>query len=250
MSKTPQHLDNLLEHWPYEFGEVSARMVTGSDGRSVLQLRVDMGVLQMEVTGRPDGAQPGGFNTYYDYLLSLAFAEGEAFELDAQRCLEIDREFLQFFHRRICWLALREFDRAAADADHTLALMDFSSAHAPSQHWAEMHEQYRSFVMFHRIQAAALAELEQDRARSAIRLIDEGLNELQELFAEQQLEDDEDFDDDEILLKLREMKDAIAEHYRVRPSLNEQLAKAIASEKYELAARLRDKIARQRRPQV
>ncbi len=250
MSKTPQNLDNLLQHWPYEFGEVSARMVAGSDGRSLLQLRVDMGVLQMEATGRPDGAQPGGFDTYYDLLLSLAFQEGEAFELRADRCLEIDREFLQFFHRRICWLALREFERAADDADHTLALMDFSSAHAPSQHWAEMHEQYRPFVLFHRIQAAALAELEADRARSAIRLLDEGLDELRKIYAEQDFEDAEDFDEDDLVLKLREMKDAIAEHYRVRPSLTDQLAKAIALEKYELAARLRDKIARQRRPQV
>ena len=45
--------------------------------------------------------------------------------------MEIDREFVQFFHRRVAWLALREFDRAVADADHTLALMDFSSLHAP-----------------------------------------------------------------------------------------------------------------------
>ncbi len=246
MSKTPQNLDHLLQHWPYEFGEVSARLVPGADGRSVLQLRVDMGVLQMEATGRPDGSEPGGCATYYDYLLSLAFQEGEDFELDSERCLEIDREFLQFFHRRICWLALREFERAVADAEHSLALMDFSSAHAPSPQWAEMHEQYRPFVMFHRIQAAALTELEQDQAHSAIRIVDDGLEKLYRVFLEQAIEDPDDFEGDDLVLKLREMRDAITEHYEVRPSLAEQLDKAIALEKYELAARLRDKIARRR----
>jgi hypothetical protein len=247
MSETPKHLDSLLRRWPYEFGEVSARVVQGGDGRKVVQLRVDMGVLQMETTGRPDGARPGGCDTYYDHLLSLAFEEGPSFQLDAERCLEIDREFLQFFHRRICWLALREFERAAADAEHSLKLMDFSTAHAPSQQWAEMHEQYRPFVLFHRIQATALAQLEKDKARAAIGALDAGLEELRKVYAEGPLEDSDDFDGDDLVLSLREMKGAIAEHYRVKPSLAEQLNQAVASEKYELAARLRDRIARQHR---
>lgn len=245
MARTPQHLDDLLRRWPYEFGEVSARIVLGTDGRSVLQLRVDMGVLQLETTDRPDGTRPGGCDTYYDYLLSLAFQEGESFQLDAERCLEIDREFLQFFHRRICWLALREFDRAAADAEHSLALMDFSTAHSPSEQWAEMHEQYRPFVLFHRIQAVALAHLEKDEASAAVEVIDAGLEELRAVHVEGQFDQFDDFDDDDLVLKLREMRDAITEQYRVKPPLSEQLAQAIASEKYELAARLRDKIARQ-----
>jgi hypothetical protein len=85
MSKTPQHLDHLLQQWPYTFGEVSARVVVAADGRDVLQLRVDMGVLQMEATGRPDGTRPGGCETYYDYLLSLAFHEGGAVPGDRPR---------------------------------------------------------------------------------------------------------------------------------------------------------------------
>ncbi len=60
-------------------------------------------------------------------FMTEVIKEGDAFELDPARCMEIDREFVQFFHRRVAWLALREFDRAVADADHTLALMDFSS---------------------------------------------------------------------------------------------------------------------------
>lgn len=245
MSDLPQHLDHLLSDWPYEFGQASARLVSGADGRDVVQLRVDLGVLQMEATGRPDGVRPGGCDTYYDHLLSLAFQEGEEFELNEDRCLQIDREFMQFFHRRVAWLALRAFGRAIVDADHTLALMDFSSAHAPDGEWAEMHEQYRPFVLFHRTQAAALIELERNQAAAAVAAIDEGLTRLQKVFEAHDAE--EEFEEHPLALKLQELKQAIAEHFELRPTLAQQLAEAIASEQYELAARLRDKLGRQRR---
>jgi hypothetical protein len=73
---------------------------------------------------------------------------------------EVDREFVQFYHRRVCWLTLRAFDRAVKDADHTLALMDFCLEHSPDDQWLMSQEQYRPFVLFHRIQAAALSKLE------------------------------------------------------------------------------------------
>src|ERR1700734_1414394 len=115
-----QDIDQILRSWPYEPGEVSARLIRGSDGREVLQMRVEMGILQLEVDGRPDGTKPGGNETYFDQLVDEALKEGESFELDSQQCAAADREFLQFYHRRICWLALREFRRAVRDADHTL----------------------------------------------------------------------------------------------------------------------------------
>jgi hypothetical protein len=230
----------LFEDWPYEFGEVAARIVQGADGRDVLQLRVEMGVLQMEVAGRPDGSRPGGYPTCSDWLQAKVAEEGESFTLDERRCLEIDREFVQFFHRRVAWLALREFERAVADADHTLTLMDFSSRHAPDVDWAEMHEQYRPFVLFHRTQAAALGTLERGGADAAVAEIDAGMKSIREVLAEN--EEAGDLDEDELLAKLAEMKDAVAAHYDVQPPLTQQLADAIAAEQYELAAQLRDQL--------
>ena len=143
MPKRPQHLDDLFADWPYEFGEVVARLTKGGDGREVLQLRIDLGVLQLETSDRPDGTRPGGYPTVLDHLHALLSEQGDDFELDDAQCLAVDREFVQFYHRRIAWLSLGEFDRAMADADHTLQLMDFSSLHAPHIEWAEMHEEYR-----------------------------------------------------------------------------------------------------------
>ena len=240
MARRTQHLDNYFADWPFVPGQVLVREVKGSDGRPVLQMRVDMGIVQMEETGRPDGVMPEGFETFYDYMLSLSFAEGPAFQLDGQRCNEIDREFYQFYHRRVCWLTLNRYAEAISDADHTLSLMDFSAAYAPDPQWAMMHEQYRPFVMFHRIQALALVELEKTNPRGAVEAVDAGLTSLRSLFESQEAL--EQYEEDTFVEKLREMRDSIAKHYEIGPSLAEQLAQAIATEQYELAAKLRDRM--------
>lgn len=242
MPKRPQNLDHLFDEWPYEFGEVASRLVKGSDGRELLQLRIDMGVLQLEVDGRPDGTQPGGEDTYLDYLHSLLAKEGDDFELDETRCVEIDREFVQFYHRRIAWLSLGAFERAAADANHSLELMDFSSLHAPHAEWAEMHEQYRPFVLFHRTQAAALASLELLDPQGAMTEIDEGTRLIADSYRSQGA-DEADLAEDEFLTRLGDMKSSLEEQYSLEPPLAKQLDEAIAREQYELAAELRDRIA-------
>src|SRR5262245_53315091 len=101
-------------------------------------MRVDLGVLQLEPDGRPDGTRPHGCRTYFEYLRRRERAAGgEPFVLDEEQCREADREFLQFYHRRVCWLALRRYAEAVADADHTLAFMDFVRDHSPSEEYAQ-----------------------------------------------------------------------------------------------------------------
>ncbi len=51
---------------------VKVRICQGADGREVLQMRLDMGVLQLEMDGRPDGSQPHGYESYLDYLIGRA----------------------------------------------------------------------------------------------------------------------------------------------------------------------------------
>lgn len=237
-----EHIDGILRNWPYVPGGVLARRVKGSDGREVIQMRVEMGVLQMELAGRPDGDRPEGYETYYDYLLHAALPEGEDFELTEEQCDEVDREFVQFYHRRVCWLALREFRLAQSDADHTLGLMDFAAAHAGDEQWVLSHEQYRPFVLFHRTQAAALAEMEENGPETAIDAIDQGLKQFQELY--ERYEAEEYYDEDELVARLTELRESIRDHYGVGATLAEELAEAVAAEEYERAARLRDEIAR------
>jgi hypothetical protein len=235
-------IDRILREWPYEPGEISARLVRAADGREVLQMRVEMGVLQLEVEGRPDGQRPDGADTYLDFLTALAIKTGDAFELDAQQCAEVDREFMQFYHRRVCWLALREFRRATADADHTLRFMDLVRDLSGDEEWTAAHEQYRPFVLFHRAQAATLATLEEKGPEDALAELNRGLQRFRDLFSQYEAEDQ--FDEDELVQRLLELRDTLREQYDLKPSLSEQLADAVAHEQYELAAKLRDEIAR------
>lgn len=239
-SKNQQHLDSLLGEWPFEPGQILVRQIQGADGRELLQMRVDMGIIQMEIAGRPDGVKYEGSDTYYDYLASLSFAEGDSFQLDEERCVEIDREFYQFYHRRICWLTLKRYAEAAKDAQHTLSLMDFSTAYSPDTDWTLLHEQYRPFVMFHKVQALALAELEDSKPEQALTLIDQGLSDLKDVFKKHDA--DEHFKEDSFVIKLHEMRKSVKDHYEIGPTLAEQLAVAIAEEQYELAAELRDRL--------
>lgn len=235
-------IDRILKSWEYQPNEVSARLVRAADGREVIQLRIDMGLLQMEVDHRPDGTQPGGAETYFDYLLALAIHEGEGFQLSIEQCMEVDREFVQFYQRRLCWLALRRYDLAIRDADHSLALMDFVRGCSPSEEWTWSHEKYRPFVIFHRTQAAALGALERDAPDQAIEAVNVGLDQMQQFYAAADAE--EAMEDDELAQRLQELRESIRDQYQVGRTLLEQLNEAVAAEEYERAAQLRDQIAR------
>ena len=232
---TPRDLDDTLQHWPFQPGTVSARIVRAGGGREVLQMRVDLGVLQMETEGRPDGTRPGGAETYLDLLLQEEFSRSGRSELTAQQLEEIDREFSQFYHRRICWLAVREFQRAVRDADHTLALMGFVEQSDVKEAWSREQVQQRGLVLFHRTQAAALAHLEDEGGEAAIEEINRGLASIEAVPCPQT---------GQMVKKLRELQDWVRDHYQVDRTLAEQLADAVAAEQYERAAQLRDELAR------
>ena len=240
-----QDIDHVFREWPYQPGVISARLVRAHDRREVLQMRLEMGLLQMETTGRPDGETPEGSETYLDYLILQSFGGDESFVLTEDQCLEVDREFFQFYQRRICFLALREFPRAVKDADHTLTLMDFVVRHSPDPQWTASHEQYRPFVLFHRTQAAAMTELQRSGPEPAIEEINRGLERIRQVFAA--VEAEERFDQHELASQLTEMKETLRAEFDVGQTLAEQLADAVASEEYERAARLRDEIARRTR---
>ncbi|MEE2642917.1 MAG: UvrB/UvrC motif-containing protein [Planctomycetota bacterium] len=241
-----ENIDRILEDWIFDPNSLMVRKAYGDDGRGVLQMRIDLGVMQLETSGRPDGSKPNGFESVYENLFHESLERGEDFEMDDTRCFDVDREFVQFYHRRICWLQLKEYENAVRDADHTLKLMDFCRLHSPDEEWTLSHEQYRPFVMFHRIQAAAFAAIERDEgAESAIEEINTGLEKLRILFEE--FSSEENFEDEELAQRLIELREELRKKYQVGQTLTEKLSDAVAQEQYELAAQLRDELDRKGR---
>ncbi len=237
-----KHLDGLLREWSFDPQSLSVRLVKGDDGRDVIQVRVDLGILQLETNGRPDGQRPSNAASFLDALLEVEKNDPD-FVMDEEQCMEADREFVQYYHRRVAWLRLLHFHRAVQDADHTLGLMDVCRDHSPDEEWTMSHEQYRPFVLFHRTRAAALAALDESGPEKAIVAINEGLQSMREVFIEHEAE--EAFDEDEMVVQLIEFRESLRTDYSVGRTLSEQLADAVAREQYELAAQLRDQLAQQ-----
>jgi hypothetical protein len=243
-----QDIDFVLRDWEYKPGVVQARLVEAHDQRQVIQMRVDLGVLQLETEGRPDGTRPHGHATYYEYLNERARAAqhaGKTFVLDEDQSQEADQEFLQFYHRRVCWLALRQYARAIKDADHTLTFMDLVKHHSPGEEYTQAHEQYRGFVLFHRTQAASALWVERKNPEQAIDEIRSGLEKLKTFFVEFGLE--EQLDEDPMVQHLRKIESTLREEYHIGATLHEKLEEAIAAEDYERAAQLRDELKRRKR---
>jgi hypothetical protein len=240
-----QDIDAALQGWEYKPGVVQARLVQAGENRQVLQLRVDLGLLQMEASGRPDGSRPHGYPTYFDYLrhqARVADRGGQSFALSEEQCQESDREFVQYYHRRLCWLALHNYAQAVADADHTLAFMDFLRSHSPSEEYTQAHEQYRGFVVFHRTQAAAALAVEKNNAEGAIDEIRAGLDRLRTFFAS--FDAEEHMEQDGMVQQLRKLEQSLRQVHGIDATLQEQLDRAVANEEYEAAARLRDALRR------
>lgn len=248
-------IDEALQGWSYEPepGEVVAREVRARDGRTVLQIRVELGLLQLEVEGRPDGARPHGFPTFLDYLRqragtpgSASKGKGSAWSMTAEHRAEADREFAQFYHRRVAWLTLQRYDRALLDADHSLALMEFVRKHATDADYVASHERFRGLVLFHRTQAAAALALERRKPDEAIDAVREGMDRLLEHQQGWTPDPERDETPNEVLIEqLRVLEREIRKNFSVEKTLREQLDEAVADEDYELAARLRDQIRAQ-----
>lgn len=263
-------IDEALRGWPYdpEVDEVEAREILARDGRTVLQIRVDLGVLQMELDGRPDGARPRGFSTYLDYLRhrskfrkrrrsQAAVETGPVgWSMSPSHCTEADRELVQFYHRRVAFLTLQHYDRALRDADHSLALMDFIADFGPTPEYVERHERLRGGILFDRTQASAALALERTSPEEAIDAIREGIDRLERL-SRTLLESEDDLDEYDpsdpfgvpeeaptiaYVERLRRLEVEVRHHFEVPKTLREQLEEAVEHEDYEQAARIRDQM--------
>jgi hypothetical protein len=106
-------ISDLLNSWEYQAGQIVVRRFKGKDGKEKIQLRVDLGLLQMDAFGRPDGKKPFGHETLFEHYknrLQKHFdtheGSDEGFKLDPEDCSKLQQEAIQFHHRYICLFQL------------------------------------------------------------------------------------------------------------------------------------------------
>lgn len=244
-----EDIGQVLRGWDYEPGELSVRKVEGSDGRTKIQVRMDLGLMQLEWNGRPDGARPYGYPSalnYYQERRQNWERENphQSFTLSPEDCWELSQEAMKYYWRRVSFFELKEYGRAEKDADHNLAILDLCHKCAEGEEDRQMAEHYRAFVSAHRIQARALALLDEQDYEGTLLEIRTGIRDIETFFEELG-----HFDQLEECPELRFLRDWEDEVESSRPlTLKEQLSAdlkvAVEQEKFELAASLRDRLRR------
>ena len=116
----------ILKDWPYEPGQLTARRIRGLDGREKIQLRLDLGLLQMEVAGRPDGARPHDCESLLDYyekqrdLYRKQHGSDEGFSWTGRPASCCGRRRMLYYHRYVAEFVLEDFPAVERDTTRNL----------------------------------------------------------------------------------------------------------------------------------
>ncbi len=245
-------LARLTQDWPYQPGQINVRLIEGDDGKPKIQLRIDLGILQMEVSGRPDGFRPEGFESLLemhearldDHVAESGSAEG--FDLDSEACRALRDEAVQYYHRYLSLLVLEDYEGVVRDTTRNLRVLDICAAHAASEQDRAVMEQFRPYLLMMRARALASQAIDDDEPKAALLAIDEALEAIARHFTSEGGEADpgEGFEDANEVRLLRGMKAALAPKLPVsaKEELRRRLSQAVEQENYRLAAILRDEL--------
>ncbi len=241
-------LTSILDAWPNEPGKMNVRLIEGDDGEPRIQLRIDLGILQMRLSGRPDGLRPYGMESVLEYherrLDDHTASQGSAagFVLDEDECRELREEAVQYYHRYVCEMVLEEYDGVVRDTTRNLRVLDLCGKFAETEQDRSVLEQFRPYIVMMRARALASQALKDDEPKAALFAIDEALASLKSYFSETGQIDT--FDESSEVQMLRGMRDALTPKLPVsqKAELKSRLAKAVEQENYELAAILRDEL--------
>jgi tetratricopeptide (TPR) repeat protein len=235
----------ILDGWDYDADELQVRIIAGIDGRDKIQMRIDLGLFQMELDGRPDGVRPFGFESLLDYhQAKAAKKKGESYPIDSEACASLMREGVQYYHRYLALFHLERYDLVARDTTRNLELFAFVRDHATRRRDRLQFDQYRPYVTMMRARALGLAALARDDHKAALEAIDEGVEGIR-AFLEEYDQTDNLAECMELAFLLRWRKEVEKDRpVGLVESIEKQLERAIALEDYEEAARLRDQIRR------
>lgn len=253
-----QDLNDLLADWPYQPGKLQVRKITGNDGRVKIQLRLDMGLLQLEATGRPDGLRPFDAESLFDFSRERAAeaeAAGEEFKLTADEVGELQAEGIQYYHRYVALYQLEDWKGVARDTRRNLDMFSFVAKYTPNEEMAWTVQQFRPYVLMMNTRAKAYQAIEKNDIPAAIELIEKGIAAIERFLRDNQhpelaTESAEAGTLKEWLAELRKKNKAASKPKPPKPpkvlspldQLRREMARAVRAEQYERAAELRDAI--------
>src|SRR5215204_363588 len=179
----------LLKGWDYEPGTINVRKINGLDGKPKLQMRLDLGLLQMEITGRPDGAKPHGYDSLLDYyeeqLKEHKSTNGSelGFHLTSSECQSLREEAAMYYHRYLSLFVLEEFPDVVRDTARNLRVLDLCGKYAVNETDRLVLEQYRPYITMMNTRARASLLFKEKRYGDAMDAVKDGLGRIKDFFA-------------------------------------------------------------------
>jgi hypothetical protein len=254
-------LTKLLQDWQYDPDQVMVRLVKGDDGRDKIQLRVDLGVLQMERDGRPDGLHPEGHQSWLEYYEEKQRAHDAArpdaspYLLSEDDCARLWREGVQYYHRYLSFWHLGLYELCARDTQRNLRLFAFVCAHAQDDRHKLQFDQWRPYVTMMYTRSVATPLIERRRHEEGLQVIESGIDAIRDFL--DQYQQSHRAEECVELVSLERWREEIlngeeagaaARPHSAVQVLRRKLEAAVAAEEFEEAARLRDEIRRLSHP--
>ena len=124
---TDLDISHVLDDWVYEPGKAMVRKIIGKHDRELIQMRIDLGVLQMHAVGRPDGQRPHDMESLLDFHIEKLEShinefdgDDSKYKLSEEECVALQQEAIQYHHRYICFFQLEAYEDVIQDADRNL----------------------------------------------------------------------------------------------------------------------------------
>jgi hypothetical protein len=242
----------ILDGWEYEPGKISVRKIIGQDGHEKIQTRVDLGLLQFEPDGRPDGRRPYGCDsmlTFFETRLQEYIARNgsdQGFVLLPEDCRDLRHEAHLFYQRYLSLFVLEEYDAVERDTQRNLRVIELCRQYAETEYDRTAIESQWSYVVMMDTRAKVYQAVDAGQFDTALELLERGRERLLAWESCEERETDEPVTPElEVLDTLRqEVLERMPSNAVTR--LEWELAQALAREDYEHAAELRDRLPKAR----
>jgi len=249
-------LHQALRDWPYEPEKISVRKILGGDGAVRIQMRVELGILQMEAEGRPDAVRPHGCDSLLTHHRKRLGKHEQrngtplGYGLSGDECRALRVEASLYYRRYVALFVLEESAAVAADTSHSLGIFDLCRDHALEEADRAALDEFRPYVLMMDARARAYNALEEGAPGSALAHINRGIVAIKAHL--ETLGTPAAIDASEELRILRAMAREFSQ--RVPPSsvlvTRKALRDAVQQERFEDAARLRDALKHLKKPKA
>ena len=249
MNKLPD-LTELLKNWPYDPDD-NVRFFQGGNGQDIMQIRQPMGIEQYNLDGRPDGLKPCGEESVLKtYIRKKIFAEqsGEALILEDNDFRKLRDEGILYYYRYLALFQVGQYERVARDTEHNLNIVELLEKYYKNEDQKEM-LQYRPYIRRMNAISRAMILLAEEKTILAMEELEKGMDDIKSLppvssaiFEFEKIRSIQHIS--RMISQVRSVASDNAKMKGFKERISEELTKAVDSEDYERAARLRDRIRR------